>query len=223
MKKRVLLLMALAPLWVKAQQITGVTPHPVSLQLQAGTQGVGADVRYGLQEKLSLRAGASFIPVNTSSNLSVSGFTTDYTADVKLFNLHLLADYAPFSSMKGLRLVAGGAYLYKADGGLVLTPTGNYNFGNYALTGADVGVLNMDVTWKGVAPYIGLGLFKSFPNHFFNFNLDLGTYYLSSPSTHITGTNMLNGNYQLEPQINENMKDYRWLPVLQLNFNFRLK
>jgi hypothetical protein len=57
----------------------------------------------------------------------------------------------------------------------------------------------------------------------FNFNMDIGTYYLNQPSTHIIGTGLLTDNNTLEPQFNQNLKNYRWLPVLQLNFNFRLK
>lgn len=223
MKHRLLIILIALPWLSQAQKATTPLPHPISVQLQAGTQGVGADVRYGIYPTLSARLGGSFIPINTGNSLSFSGFTTDYSADVKVFNVHLLADYVPFKAMRGFRIVGGAAYLYKADGGLVLSPTGNYTFGNYNLTGPEIGKLNMNVNWKGVAPYLGIGLFKSFPSNFFNFNLDLGTYYLTAPSTRITGTNLLVDNNQLEPQFNDNIKDYRWLPVLQLNFNFRLK
>jgi hypothetical protein len=224
MKNGLLLLLCFLPCLAIAQKRDIESPaKPMSVQLGIGSQGIGADLRYGVFKQLSARLGASFAPVNTSSNLSISGFTTDYSANVKMFNVHLLADYVPFKGARGLRLVGGAAYLYKANGNVLLTPTGNYTFGNYNLSGTDIGTLNMDVSWKGVAPYVGLGLFKSFPNKFLNFNLDLGTYYLTSPQTHIIGTNLLASNYQLEPQFNDNLKDYRWMPVLQLNFNFRLK
>jgi len=196
--------------------------HPLSFQVEAGTQGMGADIRYGLTDRFSLRIGANYIPVNYNSNFSISGFQTDYTASANFLNFHLLGDVVPFEGARGLRLVFGGAYLYKANTGVVLSPTGNYSIGNYNVSGNDIGILNMDVSWKGVAPYLGLGLFKSSPNRVFNFNLDLGTYYLTAPSTHIVGTNLLVDNNQLEPQFDNNLKNYRWLPVLQLNFNFKL-
>ncbi|EHQ30426.1 hypothetical protein [Mucilaginibacter paludis] len=223
MKHYLLIILAVFPFLSQAQKATTQLPHPVSVQLQAGTQGIGADVRYGVYPNLSARLGGSFVPINTGSSLSISGFNTDYSADVKIFNVHLLADYVPFKNIKNLRVVGGAAYLYKANGGLVLSPTGSYTFGNYNLTGPEIGKLDMDVSWKGVAPYLGVGLFKSFPSNLFNFNLDLGTYYLTAPSTRITGTNLLVDNNQLEPQFNDNLKGYRWLPVLQLNFNFKIR
>jgi hypothetical protein len=134
-----------------------------------------------------------------------------------------LAYFVPFKALKCLRLVGGAGYLIQGQGNIMMTPTGNYTFSNYNLTGAEVGTLDMKVNWEGVAPYLGIGVFKSFPSTFFNFNLDLGTYYLTQPKTKIVGTNLLVDNNQLEPQFNDNLKDYRWLPVLQLNFNFRIK
>jgi hypothetical protein len=203
--------------------ITDGYTNQFSFQVEAGTQGLGADLRYGLSRRFSLRLGGNYIPVTYNSNISVSGFHTDYAASANFLNIHLLGDIVPFKGARGLRIVTGAAYLYKANTGLLLSPTGDYSFGNYNVNGTDIGTLNMDVSWKGVAPYLGLGLFKSFPSHVFNFNLDLGTYYLSAPSTHIVGTSLLVENNQLEPQFNNNLKDYRWLPVLQLNFNFKLK
>jgi hypothetical protein len=235
MKKPLLGLLLVLPLLVSAQQKTKskasatqkqediVYNNPLSLQLQAGTQGIGADLRYGLFRRLSLRAGASFIPVSKDNLITLPGFKSDNTASINFYNAHLLADFVPFKGMRGFRLVGGAAYLYKASGALSVTPVGNYTYGSTTYTAVDIGSLNVDVSWKGIAPYAGIGLFKSFPNHLFNFNLDIGTYYITQPSTHVVGTDVLDKNYQLEPQFNDNLKGYRWLPVIQLNFNFRLK
>ncbi|WP_448702797.1 hypothetical protein ACFGVR_10625 [Mucilaginibacter sp. AW1-3] len=206
-----------------SKTVTSAFSHHLSMQLEAGTQGVGADLRYGAFKQLSFRLGASFIPVTANNALSLPGFQSTNSINVDFYNVHFLADIVPFKGARGLRVVAGGAYLYKANGGLNVIPTGSYNYNNVTVTGTDIGNLNMNVSWKGIAPYLGLGLFRSFPSHVFNFNLDLGTYYLAQPQTHIIGTGLLSENYQLEPQFNENLKGYRWLPVLQLNFNFRLK
>jgi len=197
--------------------------NKLSLQLLAGTQGVGGDLRYGLTPQLSVRGGASFIPVKANNVFSFSGLQSTNSVSVKFSNVHLLADFVPFKKAQGFRLVAGAGYLYQANGNVNVNPTGTYNVGNYKLTPADLGTLKIDMSWKGVAPYLGFGLFKSFPNRLFNVNLDLGTYYLSKPKSDITGTEMLADNYKLEPQLNANMKGYRWLPVMQLNFNFRIR
>jgi hypothetical protein len=222
MKKQLLLLLMLLPLCTLAQQLEGIQ-HPVALQLQAGTQGVGADLRYGIFKRLSARFGASFIPVTANNVFSFPGVQSQNTVSAKFSNIHLLADFAPFKGARGLRLVAGAGYLFKANGGMTVTPTSNYNYGDIALTPAQVGNLNLDVTWKGVAPYVGIGLFRSFPSRLFNFNLDLGTYYLTSPQATVAGSGLLSGNEANGAIITNNISDYRWLPVLQLNFNFKIR
>jgi len=195
---------------------------PVSVQILIGSQGVGADLKYGFLPKLSGRAGFGLVPVTVNNIFGFSSFSTDNQLSAKFTNVHLLAEYAPFNSGR-FRIVGGAAYIVKGDASLIVTPKGNYQFGNTTITKDEIGVLNAEVSWKGMAPYLGAALFKSFPNRLFNINADIGTYYLSSPGTSFTGTKMLSDNSSQQPQFNKNMQGYHWLPVLQLNFNFRIK
>ena len=229
MKKLLLSIFLLSPCVIFSQTNPDLsdtlanTNRALSVQVQAGTQGIGADLRYALLPALSMRLGASFIPVTVKDAFTFSGFESRNDVDVKFSNVHILADYVPFSSIKGLRLVGGAGYLFEANGGVNDIPTGTYKFGEIALTPAQVGKVNIDVSWKGIAPYLGVGLFKSFPSRLFNINIDLGSYYLTEPKSTIVGTGMLSGNDSQENLINSNMSSYRWLPVAQLNFNFKLK
>lgn len=199
----------------------GVT-RPVSVQVLMGSQGIGADVKYGFLPKLSGRAGFGIIPVNVNGVFGFSSFETYNQLSAHFSNIHLLADYSPFNSSR-FRIVGGAAYLVKGNANVIITPSGSYQFGNTSVNSSQIGVLQASVDWKGVAPYLGLSLFRAFPNKFFNTNLDIGTYYLSSPGTSLTGTKMLSDNSSQEPQFNKNMQGYRWMPVVQLNFNFRIK
>ena len=195
----------------------------ISLQLYGGSQGLGGDLRLGLIRKLSLRLGSAYTPFNYVGSIHSSGLATNFTINANFLNFHAWADFAPFNNAEGLRLVGGMAYTYRGLLNTNFAPTGNYTLGGYTLTAEEIGQLNIGVTLKGFAPYMGLGFAKSFPKHFFNINLDLGAYYVNAPTAKITGTNLLSDNYQLEPKVNDNLKDYRWVPVLQLNFNFRIK
>jgi len=237
MKKSLLLIAALALSGVAYSQQPAVLPdknsslaadtganlHPISLQLHAGTQGFGADVRYGITPKLSLRLGGSTsTAIKMDDAVKFSGFDAKNKLKAEMSNFHLMADYAPFKT-NAFQLVAGAAYLFKAGGGMEFLPNGTYKYGDLSFTGSEVGQLNIDVSWKGIAPYLGLGLFKSFPKRLFNINLDLGTYFLKAPESTVVGTKLLSENYTLEPQLDKNMESYRFLPVIQLNFNFRIK
>ncbi|RZK39558.1 MAG: hypothetical protein EOO90_18300 [Pedobacter sp.] len=194
-----------------------------SIQLNLGTQGIGAEFNYGLSSQLALRAGASFvlpIPVNNVFKIDDFKSTTSIKGDFQ--NIHLLLDFTPIKNAAWLRLVGGAAYFLTAEGKVKVTPTDNYNYGDLILTQDQVGYLDMNIDWKGVAPYFGLGLGRVIPKNKFNINFDLGTYYLSSPKASIAGTGLLSGNSSQSEQFQSNLSDYKWLPVLQLNLNFKL-
>lgn len=213
-----LLLTLITSLSVSAQQ----TPHPTQLQLHAGTQGFGADIKYGLTQKTALRAGiSSSLAVGVSNVIQLEGLNADNKLKANFTNVHLLGDFTPFKTQK-FRISAGVAYLFQASGNLLFKPKGTYYFDGMELTGEEVGDLAIDISWKGVAPYLGIGLLKPFATEKFNVNLDLGTYYLNQPKSKITGTKLLADNYQLEPQLDKNMSTYRFLPVLQVNFNINI-
>ncbi len=193
-----------------------------SVNLNFGTQGVGAEYVFGTSYHLAFRAGVNFIPLTMNNAIPVSGLKSDSKLTVSFSNVHFLADYTPFSSFPFLRLVGGAAYFVQAKGGFEIQPTGDYKYGDLTLTQDQIGKVNMNADWSGIAPYAGLGLVKVFPKHRFNVNLDLGSYYLNKPKTSIVGTGMLDGNSSQNPQFQQNVSGYRFLPVVQLNFNFKL-
>lgn len=197
--------------------------NPLSLQLHAGSQGGGLDVRYGVIPQISLRIGGSImVPLKFKNVAEFDGFDGDNTIKGELSNVHFLADLSPFKTSV-FKFVVGGAYLFKADGNIRFSANSSYNRNGVVLTSQEINNLKVDFTWKGVAPYAGIGLFKSFPNRLFNINLDLGTYFLQKPKSTVVGAKTAADNRTLENEINAEIKDYRFLPVVQLNFNFRIK
>jgi len=195
---------------------------PISVQVLLGSQGIGADVKYGLTPKLSGRFGFGIIPVTANNLFSFSSFPVQSQASARFSNIHLLADYAPFNTQR-IRLVGGAAYLIKGSALVTVAPSGTNQFGSQTITSEQIGSVTARASWQGIAPYVGVALFNSFPNRMFNINLDLGTYYIASPGTSFTGTKLLANNNVNAAQFNKNMQGYCWLPVVQLNFNFRIK
>lgn len=196
-----------------------------TIQLTAGSQGLGLDYRYGISETLTARLGASFLPVSMDNafHTSSGGVTSTNDVAAKFNNAHLFADYTPFEGAPWLRFVAGAGYLFKATGIVNMNPYGTYRYGSIVLNNDQIGNININVSWKGFAPYVGFGFLRGVPTENFNINLDLGAYYLASPSSTVTGAGLLSSNgAQQAAQITQNMKSYRILPVLQLNFNFRI-
>lgn len=207
-------------LW--AQTIDTVAKQPPrAIQLNIGTQGIGAAFNYGLNEQWALRAGINAIPIKANDVFKISGFNSTSHVSANFYNLHLLADYTPIKNLSWLRVVGGVAYFFRAKGNVRIIPSDEYKYGDLTLTEDQIGYVDLNVDWKGLAPYLGLGLLRSFPKNRFNVNLDLGTYYLHKPDAEIIGTGILSGNASQTEQFQSNIKDYRWLPILQINFNYR--
>lgn len=196
--------------------------HQQSVKLNLGSQGIGGEFAYGVDKKVALRLGINVIPVSVNDAFDIGDFNSTSKVSAKFTNIHLLADYTPFKSAPAFRLVGGAAYFVRARGSMHIQPSDNYTYGDIVLNEEQVGYLDMDIDWKGIAPYAGIGLFRVIPKHRFNVNLDLGTYYLKQPDVKIVGTGILKGNNTQEAQLKENVKDYRWLPVIQLNFSYKL-
>jgi hypothetical protein len=194
----------------------------ITFQVEGGTQGVGGDLRYSFSPGWAGRFGANFLPVDASDIFDIRGFQESNQLSARFSNIHLLAEFTPFKA-NWFRLVGGAGYLIKGDGNFEITPDGTtYDFGNTTLTADQLGKLNVDVSWKGVAPYLGVGFFNAIPLHAFSINFDIGSYYLSSPNAAFAGTKLLADNNSQQAQVNENLKNYRFFPVLQLNFNFKI-
>ncbi|WP_221284822.1 hypothetical protein [Mucilaginibacter sp. SP1R1] len=206
----------------QGEPFTGPILNQKSLHFNAGTQGLGAEFSYGVLSRAALRLGVNFIPVAANNPFEISGFNSTSKLTASFSNIHLLADFTPFENASGFRLVGGAAYFMNANGNLQVQPTDKYTYGDIVLSPNDVGKLNMNVNWKGVAPYLGIGLLKAFPNHAFNVNLDLGSYYLRQPAARISGTGILESNSSQTGQFQQNIKGYRFLPVVQVNFNFKI-
>jgi hypothetical protein len=106
---------------------------------------------------------------------------------------------------------------------LRISPSDNYTYGDLVLSEEQIGYVDLNINWKGLAPYLGLTLGQNISQKIFSVKFDLGTYLLNKPDAAITGTGLLEGNSSQTKQFQSNIKNYRWLPVLQINFNFKLR
>jgi len=231
MTKRYLLVLVLlcSITWAQAQDqsLNSVNSEPsksfllgnAAVQVHAGTQGFGLSAHYNFLPKLAARLGGTYGKVNINNGFSFENLNTDNHIEAKLGNVHLYGEYA---ALNWLRIIAGAAYFFNADGNITMTPSESITQNGFTLEPEEIGVLTTEVTYRKFAPYIGLGFGKGLPEKRFNVNVDLGFYYMSAPTVTMTGTEYLEDNSQNGPILTENMKNYRFLPVIQLNFSFKL-
>jgi hypothetical protein len=203
---------------------TPANENPVTISLLLGTSGAGAGVRLSLQERWNLHAGLTWLPFNFGIPGTIGDRKIESRFDNAIGAVHLLADYSPFLKKKGFRISAGLAYFFAMRSSIVLSPKGGYDFGDLKIKEEEIGQITAKVSRAGLAPYLGIGLLQLYGSNRFNVSFDLGTYYLAGDlNVKIEDSGYLSGNERNEAVLKENLKNYRWLPVLQVAFNYRLK
>ena len=199
-----------------------------SVGVMVGTQGVGADYILKVDRHFGVRLGFSYLP-NVSYKMENVFSMGDVTAKVDVgtrdfTNGHVFFDYFPFKS-SGFRITAGYAYFMQSSASATVTPQGTYKFNDYPLTQDQVGTATGTLTWEsGLSPYFGGGfVFGANNGKKLHFIFDLGTYYLPRPYAQVVGTGLMSQNSVNAAQFQTNVKDYRWLPVLQIGASYTFK
>ncbi|RXK87336.1 hypothetical protein [Filimonas effusa] len=196
--------------------------RPKALGLTAGTQGLGLDFTQSILPGWSVRLGGSYLPFSYKYGSVFGDVDTDVKLKTKSFaNAHLMVDYYPFMDL-GLRITPGVGYFFNAQGEATVKPSGNYKYGDINLTGDQLGTMQGNIKWKGWAPYLGAGWLFRFREGESPLSLavDLGTYYMPKPDATLTGTVLFENNSYNEEHFRENVKNYRWLPVLQVSLRY---
>lgn len=224
--KRKLLMLTLAVILMSAVKMKAQNGSTTVLSATAGTQGVGLDLKYSKNPKYVFKAGSSVVPIKANVVTKISNEPTEVDVDGDFANAHVMFDWHPFgnstSFSRKILFSAGGAYWWKRGGKATITYQGTFKYGDILIPSEDLGELIGDVKWNKVTPYLGTGIESVVSKNRFSLGFNLGVYYMGKPEASLTGTKLLAANNASSAQFQKNMDDYRFLPVLQLNLNFRL-
>jgi hypothetical protein len=233
MKKNLLFKFSLivAALWGTSISAFAQYVNPkTTLGFNVGTQGVGIEGKTSISAQFGVRLGANIIPINNLRSQQYLG-SNQTTIDIapRFSNIHLLADWRPFkfnddNPLSGnFKISAGAAYFIRSEGSATIGLTNSYFYGDIEIPKEDVGIVTASAKWSHFAPYAGLGLDNIPVFNNFLIGFDFGGYFMSAPTASIVGTGFLQDNDQNQPQLQQNLKSYRFLPVFQVNFNFNIK
>lgn len=197
--------------------------QPTSIGLAVGTSGVGLEFCGNLNERFNLRAGFGYIPkFNYTATDPIGQYEVETKYKSELFQVHFFGDWFVFGP--NFHLTAGIAGYMGGKSTAKSIPVGDIYYGDINVNDdpARMGYVESTVTLNTIAPYAGLGWQNLINSKHFGLSLDLGTYYaLSRPQVDMSATGYLIGNETNRAQLAENLKGYRWLPNLQLGFNYK--
>lgn len=203
-------------------------PYIKYIGIHAGTQGVGISGFMPISSALTVQTALSFLPFDIQVGKVYSGYNTKSDMSARFSNVHATLEWAPLHASeniwKYLVASAGVGYFFKADGRINTRLADKYHYGEIEIDPSHLGTITTRVSWKNtLAPYLGVGLQHIEISPRFGLGITIGSYYLKQPAVSITGTNLLVGNESNTPIVRENIKNYRFLPVLQLNFSHQIK
>lgn len=205
------------------------TPSPVvhtpAIGITLGTSGIGVEGIYPLNNQFSLRAGLSWIPTFNYTRTDKVGTTTlEQKFKTGFVNIHVLADYyLPVLQKAGFRVSGGFAWFVHAQSKVRSIPVGDYYYGDIPINDDRMGDINTTVKRNGIAPYLGAGFLNLCSSKKLQLSLDVGTYYLlPEANVKMVTTGYLTGNERNQEQLKENLKGYRWLPVVQVGLSYKL-
>ena len=82
--------------------------------------------------------------------------------------------------------------------------------------------MELTLDYNGFAPYLGLGFGRAVPKNKFGVSFEAGSFYLPEPKVDITATGMLAPTANQAVSLQEDIRDYRWFPFLNLRLSVRI-
>lgn len=191
--------------------------------VSAGTPGLGVSVAAQVNEMLVVRGAVDGLSINRNEEYS----DIDYDGKAKLMTGGLFADVHPGG---GPFFVSGGAYFGKRRIELDATPTASVDIGGQTFTPAQVGRLNGVAKLSKVQPFAGLGFDNSFTSeNKWGFRVLAGVSFSKKPQVDLTAVGgllasdatFLSRLAQEEAQAEDDAKDFKYFPVLQVGITRR--
>jgi len=166
-------------------QWAGATTPAMSIDVRAGTTGIGLDYDVALSPRFGARIGYSAF----NYDHGIDTAEVHYSGTLRLRMLTGLLDWYAFDS--GFRISAGAV-----GGGTRLDVTGrpaaggSYTLNGHAYSSADVGSLAGRVKFgHAVSPYVGIGWGNpAGAQHHLHFLADIGAIYIGTPRVTLAAT-----------------------------------
>lgn len=193
-----------------------------AIGLNFGTTGIGLEFARNFHKHLNAKVRFSTFSYNYDGiSIKEGERELEGEADLNSSNLDLIVEYLPFNE-SSFHLDFGLAYFFDLSSSGVGRYKGEITYGEIVLTGDDIGEVTYDIEWNSLAPYMGIGFGRSIPKNRIGFGMDLGAYYVGSPDVNIVGTNLLTGNSEEEPVLEDNLKNYSWWPFVNFKLSYKL-
>ncbi len=160
--------------------IVPVTQAEWSVNIKAGTLGIGADVSKMISDTMAVRFNINGLKVKNITK-TIEGI--DYSADLNLFSAGVMLDYYPVED-SSFRVSVGG-YYDDNNVDATATSTGAITIDGATYNNTILTSINGKFTANKAVPYAGIGWGKATESGW-SLSADIGLFYHGTPEAEIT-------------------------------------
>ena len=190
-----------------------------AIQANAGTQGLGGELKLKLLNRLNLRAGGNTFSYGLFYE---TGSAEDYDIDARadLQSAFGIIDWHPFGN--AIRLSTGMVYstnTFETE----LLPKQSYTIGGDVLTAEELGQVSTRIHFAPWSPVALLGLGNSFRGSRVGLNIEGGVIFQGAPMVDMQATDFLEPSGEQGPILEENISWFEMYPVFTLSLYYRIR
>ena len=211
MKKSALLslfVLSLIGFSVSAEAKTAIA----DIDAHVSTLGIGMDLSSAVTDTIDARIGFSQFKKSFNQSTSSNGGQANYSGNLKLSSVDLLADWHLFNGVT--HLTTGAMYNgNKLEMNAV---------GTYVINGTSYNTpLTTTVAFNKFAPYLGFGWSGRARNTGWSFKSDFGILFQGAPKTTITAPGVSAADIASEEKtINDSLKNFKYYPVISIGIGY---
>ena len=193
-----------------------------AIALNGSTLGGGLEIARNLSKHFNLRLRGNILSIEDFvQEIEVDDANLNVTADTRFLEFDLSLEYLPFKS-SSFKIIGGAAHFSDGKTEARATYDGTFEYGEITLGPEDIGDLELMLDYNGFAPYLGLGFGRAVPKTKIGLSCEAGSFYLPAPQVGITATEMLAPTADQSSSLQEDIRDYRWFPFLNLRFSVKI-
>ncbi|MDN3594579.1 hypothetical protein [Zunongwangia endophytica] len=193
-----------------------------AIAVNGSTLGGGLEVAKNISPHFNLRLrGNTFSIKDFVQEIEIDDANLNVTADSRFLEFDLSLEYLPFTQ-SSFKIVGGAAYFSDGETKALATYDGSFEYGEIIIGPEDIGDLRLSLDYSGIAPYLGIGMGRAVPKNKFGIAFEAGSFYLPKPQVGINATGMLAPTANQAESLQEDIKDYRWYPFLNLRLSIRI-
>lgn len=192
-----------------------------TVNAKLSTLGLGVEAAIPLTQSLDARIGYNGYRYNFDETSTSNGLPTNYSGDLKLNNVQLLADWHPW---EGSFRLSGGVIFNNNKFEMTARPSGTtINIGGTPYTVGAGQTVNATVDFNRAAPYLGIGWGRTPKNTGLSFTSDIGVMFQGKPkgsvTTNISGVSQADIN-RANTDLNDALDNFRFYPVISFGIGY---